>query len=93
MKTLIVPTVDGFQKENVYSIAELSLLRHNLECKESTKRKIKYLEIPCAFDIETTNIFKKDEKPKQIRRSDCKESREHQKKMIENAGYRSKRFQ
>lgn len=61
MKTLIVPTVDGFQKENVYLIAELSLLRHNLECKESTKRKIKYLEIPCAFDIETTNIFKKDE--------------------------------
>ena len=60
MQQLQVETINGFQKESVYSIAELSLLRHNLECKESTKQGIKYLEIPCAFDIETTNIFKKD---------------------------------
>lgn len=61
MKTLIVDTVDGARKEKVFSIRELSLLRHNLECKESKKRGITYLEIPCAFDIETTNIFEKDD--------------------------------
>lgn len=60
MKTLIVETVDGFKRETVYTIRELSLLRHNLECKESKKRGITYLEIPCAFDIETTNIYEKD---------------------------------
>jgi len=60
MQQLQVETINGLQNESVYSIAELSLLRHNLECKESTKQGIKYLEIPCAFDIETTNIFKKD---------------------------------
>ena len=61
MKSLIVDTVDGARKEKVFSIRELSLLRHNLECKESKKRGITYLEIPCAFDIETTNIYEKDD--------------------------------
>lgn len=60
MKEISVECVDGIHTEQVYSIRELSLLRHNLECKESQKRGIKYLEIPCAFDIETTNIYKKD---------------------------------
>ena len=60
MQQLQVETINGLQNESVYSIAELSLLRHNLECKESTKQGIKYLEISCAFDIETTNIYKKD---------------------------------
>ena len=60
MKTLMVETVDGLKREKVYSIRELSLLRHNLECKESKKRGIKYLEIPCAFDIETTNIYQRN---------------------------------
>lgn len=60
MQHLNVECVDGFRREAVYTISELSLLKHNLECKESTKRGIKYLEIPCAFDIETTNIYKKD---------------------------------
>lgn len=60
MKELKVETVDGLKREKVYSIRELSLLRHNLECKESKKRGITYLEIPCAFDIETTNIYKRD---------------------------------
>lgn len=61
MQQINVECIDGFHKESVYTIRELSLLRHNLECKESTKRGIKYLEIPAAFDIETTNIFIKDE--------------------------------
>ena len=61
MQHLQVECVDGFRREAVYTINELSLLRHNLECKESKKRGITYLEIPCAFDIETTNMFKKDD--------------------------------
>lgn len=60
MQQLQVECVDGMHTENVYTIRELSLLRHNMECRESTKRGVKYLEIPCAFDIETTNIYKKD---------------------------------
>ena len=60
MQRLQVECADGMHKEYVYTIRELSLLRHNLECKESKKRGVKYLEIPCAFDIETTNIYKKD---------------------------------
>lgn len=62
MQQLNVECVDGMHKETVYTIRELSLLRHNLECKESQKRGVKYLEIPCAFDIETTNIYKRDKK-------------------------------
>ena len=60
MQHLNVECIDGIHRETVYTIRELSLLRHNLECKESQKRGIKYLEIPCAFDIETTNIYKRD---------------------------------
>ena len=60
MQHLNVECIDGIRRETVYTINELSLLRHNLECKESQKRGVKYLEIPCAFDIETTNIFKRD---------------------------------
>lgn len=56
------------QLENIYQIKELSYLGKLLSCKESTKREIyfkdgkksyrqiHYLELPCAFDIETTNI-------------------------------------
>ena len=47
-------------EENIYEIKELSYLGKLLSCKESKKRGITYLEIPCAFDIETTNIYKRD---------------------------------
>ena len=60
MQHLDVECIDGIHRETVYTIRELSLLRHNLDCKESQKRGIKYLEIPCAFDIETTNMFRRD---------------------------------
>ena len=60
MQRLQVETVDGLKNEAVYTINELSLMRFNLECKESKKKNIIYLEIPCAFDIETTNMYKKD---------------------------------
>lgn len=71
MRDLFVPvTVDGKERpqlEHVYTPDELPLLDLMLNCKESTTRSRKrpghekyytvhYLEIPCAFDIETTNI-------------------------------------
>ena len=60
MRSLQVETIDGIRKETVYDVRELSLLGKKLDCKESTKRNVKYLEIPCAFDIETTNIYRRD---------------------------------
>lgn len=60
MQHINVETVDGLKREAVYTVNELSLLRYNLECKESHKKKITYLEIPCAFDIETTNIYQRE---------------------------------
>lgn len=59
MRTINVETIDGIQEETVYEIWELPYLRKLLNCKESHKRGITYLEIPCAFDIETTNIYKR----------------------------------
>lgn len=56
MKTLNVPTINGIVQEHIYEISELSYLGKLLSCKESKKRGVTYLEIPCAFDIETTNI-------------------------------------
>lgn len=59
MRTINVETINGIQDETVYEIWELPYLRKLLNCKESHKRGITYLEIPCAFDIETTNIYKR----------------------------------
>ena len=42
--------------EKIYEINELSYLGKLLSCKDSKKRGVNYLEIPCAFDIETTNV-------------------------------------
>lgn len=61
MRTINVETINGIQKENIYQIKELSYLGKMLGCKESKKRKVTYLEIPCAFDIETTNIYTRAE--------------------------------
>lgn len=46
--------------ENIYTIEELPMLGKLLSCKDSKKRQVNYLNIPCAFDIETTNIYEKD---------------------------------
>lgn len=56
MKSLIVPCTDGDHVETVYQINELSFMDKLMQCAESRKRGITYLEISCAFDIETTNI-------------------------------------
>lgn len=60
MRSLKVETINGIRKETVYEVRELSMLGKMLDCKESTKKNIKYLEIPCAFDIETTNVYQRD---------------------------------
>ena len=70
MRQIHVDIVDGFDKygkpiyrsqlEDIYEIEELPLLGKLLSCKDSKKRDINYLNIPCAFDIETTNIYLKD---------------------------------
>ena len=57
-----VETIKGICPENVYRIDQLSFLGKLLSCRESKKRDITYLEIPCAFDIETTTIYEMDEK-------------------------------
>ena len=72
MRMIKVDVVDHFDnrgkpvyktvEEKVYKIEELPLLRKMLDCKDSTKRGVNYLNIPCAFDIETTNIFHKNSK-------------------------------
>ena len=72
MRMIKVDIVDHFDdqgdpvyktvKEPVYTIKELPLLKKMMECKDSHKRGINYLNIPCAFDIETTNIYKKNDK-------------------------------
>ena len=66
MRTLNVPTINGTVTEKIYEIKELSYLGKMLSCKESKKRGISYLEIPCAFDIETTNITEPLERSESI---------------------------
>lgn len=68
MRTINVPVVrrrgvdliEEIQKENIYEIEELAYLGKLYRCKDVKKREldktINYLQIPCAFDIETTNI-------------------------------------
>lgn len=70
MRELLVPTIEGKDEngkpiegtrlEKVYAINELSYMGKLLSCKESKKQGVRYLEIPCAFDIETTNITAPD---------------------------------
>lgn len=56
MREILVPTINGDNLEKIYEIKELSYIGKLLSCKESKKRQVTYLETPCAFDIETTNI-------------------------------------
>ena len=56
MREILIPTIEGDKLEKIYEIKELSYMGKLLSCKESKKRQVTFLEIPCAFDIETTNI-------------------------------------
>lgn len=46
--------------EDIYTIEELPMLGKLLSCKDTKKRGVNYLNIPCAFDIETTNMYLRD---------------------------------
>lgn len=56
MKTIQVATNSGIKEEEVYTIGECPMLYYLFTCKTSEKRGITYLEVPAAFDIETTTI-------------------------------------
>lgn len=56
MREINVETINGMSREKIYEIEELPLLQKMLDCTDSHKRNVNYLNIPCAFDIETTNI-------------------------------------
>lgn len=60
MRQIHVDTTNGVVLENIYTIEELPMLGKLLSCRDSKKRGVNYLNIPCAFDIETTNIYLKD---------------------------------
>lgn len=67
MEIIKTDTISGAVSVPVYSYLEIPFLEIMLEAKESRKRvydgkkfsSVSYLEIPCAFDIETTNIYKR----------------------------------
>ena len=56
MREIKVYTSQGEKIETVYKINEVSWISHLFSCDDVKKRKISYLNIPCAFDIETANI-------------------------------------
>ena len=60
MRTIHVETIEGIKEEIIYDYHEIDFTDIMLHARESKKRGknkgVHYLEIPCAFDIETTNI-------------------------------------
>lgn len=67
MKMIMTETETGSVSVPVYHYTEIPYLDIMLSAPESKKRRgHSYLEIPCAFDIETTNIYKRDAKTKRI---------------------------
>lgn len=59
MYTLPVETINGVVNETVYTPKDKIHLKYKY-ADLAIKNRIKYLNIPCAFDIETTNIIKRD---------------------------------
>ena len=66
MEYINVETVAGIEQETVYDFKSFPWQYYLFGCKESKKRdndlktNVHYLEIPCAFDIETTNMCARD---------------------------------
>lgn len=60
MYNLLVDTINGKRWEKVLDNNEIELFKLMMSAKVSTKKKVDYLELPCAFDIETTNIYKRN---------------------------------
>ena len=59
MKTIHVDTINGLKVETVYDMAEVPFFEIMMNAKTSKRKGITYLEIPAAFDIETTNVYQR----------------------------------
>lgn len=60
MKIITTETISGAVSVPVYAYSEIPYTDIMMQAEESKKRGgCSYLEIPCAFDIETTNIFRR----------------------------------
>lgn len=63
MEFIYTDTTDGRKRVPVYQYHEIPYTEIIFDCTESKKRNgVSFLEIPCAFDIETTNIFQRNKK-------------------------------
>lgn len=65
MRFITTETISGRVSVPIYSIHEIPYTQIMLDAGESKKRGKKaasYLEIPCAFDIETTNIYRRNKR-------------------------------
>ena len=60
MKLIYTDTINGCVSVPIYHYSEIPYTDIMLSAPESKKRRGEsFLEIPCAFDIETTNIYKR----------------------------------
>lgn len=62
MEVITTETINGSVRVPVYHYTEIPYTQIMMDAKESKKRgryAVSYLEIPCAFDIETTNIYRR----------------------------------
>lgn len=63
MEFIYTDTTKGRVRVPVYHYSEIPYTEVMFDCAESKKRNgVSYLELPCAFDIETTNIYKRNKK-------------------------------
>lgn len=60
MEWITTDTAQGARRVPIYHYSEIPFTQIMIECEESKRRGISYLEIPCAFDIETTNVYKRN---------------------------------
>lgn len=59
MRTIHVETIEGVKLEKVYDMTEAPFFELMMKAKTSKRKGITYLEIPAAFDIETTNMYQR----------------------------------
>ncbi len=60
MRRITVDTIEGPKEEIIYDPSEWDYHKY-IFCKNKVHNQIRYLEIPCAFDIETTTISPADD--------------------------------
>lgn len=60
MKTINVETINGIVQEKIYAPEEWDYHKYVFS-STTVKHGIRYYEIPCAFDIETTTIVPQED--------------------------------